>query len=292
MSGGTPMSATPSARCARCAAERSGTRFGSPLSNVCAALSKVVGHGIVALVYLFLLAPIFVVVIVSFSDHAYLVFPPKVLSLRWYYKFFTDADFVRSLNTSIVLGAVTAAVSSVMGVLASIALVKYRFRGRDFLNSLFLSPLMFPSIVLAIAMVVFYAKLRLSGTFWSLVCAHVVVTVPFVIRTVSATLYGFDDTLLEAAANLGASPWRAFHRVMLPLIRGGVIAGAVFAFIISFDELVVTLFIASPRMTTLPVKIFNYIEYTSDPTLAAISSILIVVTFIVGALLPRSFTVG
>ncbi|MDI6870584.1 MAG: ABC transporter permease [Bacillota bacterium] len=252
-------------------------------------LSQVLQNLLIALIYAFLLAPIIVVVIVSFSESAYLVFPPKALSLRWYVAFFSDSDFVRALKNSLMVGATTALISSTLGILASIGLVKYKFRFRDLLNSLFLSPLTFPAIVLGIAMVVFYAKVKLSGTFWSLVCAHVVLTVPYVIRTVSASLYGFDNVLLEAAANLGASPFTAFRRVMLPLIKAGVIAGAIFAFIISFDELVVTLFIAGPRMTTLPIKIFNYIEYTSDPTVAAISSILIVIMLLIGVFLPRNF---
>lgn len=257
----------------------------SPVAFAVKALSYI----LIGLVYLFLLAPIIVIVIISFSDGKYLVFPPTGFSLRWYRQFFSEPGFVRALRTSLALGSITAAVSSVMGILASIALVKYRFRGRDFLNTFFLSPLTFPSIVLAIAMAVFYAKAGMSGSFASLVFAHVVVTVPYVIRTVSATLYGFDNVLLEAAANLGANPWQAFYRVMLPLIKAGVIAGAIFAFIISFDELVVTLFVAGPRMTTLPVKIFNYIEYTSDPTIAAISAIIVLVMLVIGALMPRAF---
>ncbi len=236
---------------------------------------------------LFLLAPIVVVIIASFSDRAYLVFPPKGFSLRWYSYFFNSREFTDSLRLSIQLGLLTTAVSSVLGVMASLALVSLRFRGVEALRALFASPLMVPGIVVGIAMLIYFNRIHMGGTFASLLLAHVALTVPYVIRIVSAGLQSFDRSIEEAAMNLGASRLRALLDITLPLIKGSVMAAAVFAFIISFDEVVVTLFLAGPRMTPLPVRIYNYIEYTSDPSIAAISTILVILTTIVVLVVDR-----
>lgn len=239
---------------------------------------------------LFLLAPIVVVIVASFSDRPYLVFPPRGFSLRWYGQFFASHEFLDALTLSIQLGLLTTLISSVVGLLAALALVSLRFRGAELLRAVFASPLMVPGIVVGIAMLIYFNRIRLGNTFASLLLAHVALTLPYVIRIVSAGLQSFDQALEEAARGLGASRARALLDVTLPLIKGSLMAAAVFAFIISFDEVVVTLFLAGPRMTTLPVAIYTYIEYTSDPSIAAISTILVVLT--VGAVLLIDRTVG
>jgi putative spermidine/putrescine transport system permease protein len=161
-------------------------------------------------------------------------------------------------------------------------MARYRFRGREAISAFMLSPILFPTIVLGLALLVFYSRVGLSGSFTGLVIAHSVLTTPFVIRLVMASLAEFDPAVEEASRNLGAGWWRTFLQVTLPLIRPGVLAGAVFAFIISFDELVVTLFLAGPDMTTLPVRIYTYVEFSSDPTISAISTMLIVVWMLIG----------
>lgn len=250
---------------------------------------RVLGIAVIGIIYIFLLAPLMVVVMMAFNETSYMIFPPQGFSLRWFAAFFNDSLFVGALKTSLALGAASAAVATLIGVPASLALVRYRFPGREFLNSLFLAPILFPGVVLGIALLVYYSKLGFIGSFAGLVFAHVLVTVPYVIRTVSANLYGVDEALEEASQNLGAGKLQTFLQITLPLIRPGLVAGIVFAFIMSFDELIIALFVAGPRMTTLPVRIFNFLEYNSDPTIAAISTVLLVVTLLVAVFIPQEY---
>jgi putative spermidine/putrescine transport system permease protein len=165
-----------------------------------------------------------------------------------------------------------------MGTLASFALVRYSFPGRDALQLAFVAPLVFPAIVYGVAMLMALSPLRLTRTVLGLILAHVVITVPYVVRTVSATLQGVDRRLEESAQILGANPWRTFWYVTFPLIRPGLIAGATFSLIVSFDEFTVSLFLTGPGLMTLPLEIYHYTEFTIDPTIAAISTVLIVLS--------------
>ncbi len=230
------------------------------------------------LVYLLMLAPILVVVPVSFSEQAYLVFPPRGFSLRWYANFFATRELTDALWLSLHLAAWTTAISTVLGTMAALGLTRYRYPGRRALRELFLTPIVMPRLVLGIAFLMFLSRTVLAGRFGGLLLAHVVVAFPYVIRTVSASLTGLDRALEEAGASLGAAPLTVFRTITLPLLKPGIIAGAIFAYVTSFDELVMTLFLAGPRLTTLPVQIFNYLEYTSDPTIAAISVVLVLIT--------------
>ena len=236
---------------------------------------------------LFLLAPILVVVGASFSPSSYLVFPPRELSLRWYESFFNNREFMASLALSVQLGLITTLISTAIGLMASLALATARFRGAETLRVLLVAPLTVPAIVIGIAMLIYFSRTQLGGTFVSLVLAHVVITLPYVVRIVTAGLQSFDRSIEEAALSLGANRFQALTTVTLPLIKGSVLAAAIFAFIISFDEVVVTLFLAGPRLTTLPVRIYNYIEYTSDPLIAAVSTILVIVTALVVLIVDR-----
>jgi putative spermidine/putrescine transport system permease protein len=231
-----------------------------------------------AVVYLFMLAPILVVIPVSFSETPYLVFPPRGFSLRWYANFFATRELADSLWTSLHLAAWTTAICTVLGTMAAVALMRYHYPGREALRTLLMAPLVMPRLVLGIALLMFLAKTFLSGRFGGLLLAHVVVALPYVIRTVGASLVGLDRALEEAAQSLGAPPLLTFRTVTLPLLKPGILAGAIFAFVTSFDELVASLFLTGPRLTTLPVQIYTYIEYTSDPTIAAISVVLIALT--------------
>jgi putative spermidine/putrescine transport system permease protein len=242
---------------------------------------------IIILMYLYLLAPILIIIPVSFSSNTYIVFPPTGFSLQWYINFFSLYEMTSALRLSLYLAVITMVVSTISGTMASLALVRYRFWGREFLRSFFLAPMVIPRVVLGIALLVFLSRTYLSGSFWGLLAAHVTITLPYVIRTVSATLVGFDLTLEQAALSLGARPLNAFLTITLPIIRPGLIAGAIFAFVISFDELVVSLFLTGPALTTLPVQIYNYIEFTSDPTIAAISVILVAFTAVVVLITER-----
>jgi putative spermidine/putrescine transport system permease protein len=231
-----------------------------------------------ALIYLYLLAPILIVVPVSFSAAAFVVFPPRGLSLRWYANFLTSRELTEALWLSARLAVAVTLAATVAGTLAALALTRYHVPGRESIRTFLMAPIVLPGIVLGIALLIFLNRTPLAQTFGGLFAAHLVVALPYVVRTVAATLEGFDRSVEEAAASLGAPPLAAFWTVTLPLIKPGVIAGATFAFITSFDELVVSLFLTGPRLSTLPVQIYNYIEFASDPTIAAISVLLIVFT--------------
>jgi putative spermidine/putrescine transport system permease protein len=231
-----------------------------------------------ALIYLYLLAPILIVVPVSFSAAAFVVFPPRGLSLRWYVNFLTSRELTEALWLSVRLGVAVTLAATVAGTLAALALTRYRLPGGEAIRTFLMAPIVLPGIVLGIALLIFLNRTPLAQSFGGLFAAHLVVALPYVVRTVAATLEGFDRIVEEAAASLGAPPLAAFWTVTLPLIKPGVIAGATFAFITSFDELVVSLFLTGPRLSTLPVQIYNYIEFASDPTIAAISVLLIVFT--------------
>ena len=235
-----------------------------------------------ALIVLFLLAPIIVVVATAFTTTAYPLFPPQGFTLRWFERFLTMTEFTDAVQRSAVLAFASTAIASVLGTFSALALTRWRGPGQQAIASLMLSPIMFPAIVLGLALLVFYSQIGLAGTFTGLVIAHSLVTTPFVIRLVMASLAEFDPAVEEAARNLGAGWWRTFFQVTLPLIRPGVLAGTVFAFILSFDELVITLFLAGPGMATLPVRIYTFVEYSSAPTISAISTTLIVAWMLIG----------
>ncbi len=243
-----------------------------------------------ALIYAFLLAPILVVVVVSFGDAAFLEFPPRRLSLRWYRDMTEYPDFVASFWLSLVLAAATTAVSGVVGTLGAFALARHRFLGRALLSGLVMAPVVLPGLVTGIALLQFFNLLRSAPSFWHLLVAHVVVTVPYVVRSVGAVLVGFDRTLEEAARGLGAGPWTSTRLVTLPLVKPGIVAGAIFAFILSFDNVVVSIFLATPRLVPLPIQIYNYVESSARPIIASVSTLQIAA--IVGLLLVAERLVG
>ena len=226
-----------------------------------------------AAIYAFLLAPIVVVIVVSFGDAAYLQFPPRRLSLRWYTDLGEYPDFVRSFWLSLGLAAATTAVSGVVGTLGAFALVRHRFPGRDLLGALVMAPAALPGLVTGIALLQFFSLFRTEPSFWRLLLGHVVVTLPYVVRSVAAVLTGLDRSLEEAARGLGATPFAVTRLVTLPLIKPGVIAGAVFAFILSFDNVVVSIFLTTPRLVPLPIQIYNYVESSAKPIIASISTL-------------------
>jgi putative spermidine/putrescine transport system permease protein len=237
---------------------------------------------ITGIIVLYLLAPIVVVVATAFTTTAYPVFPPRGFTFKWFLKFMATEEFRSGIRLSFLLALASAALAVALGTLTALALARYRPRAQAALSAFVLSPILFPGIVLGLALLIYFHQTGLAGSFWSLVAAHAVLTTPFVIRMVMASLAELDPSLEEAARNLGAGWWGTFFLVTVPLIRPGLLAGAIFAFIISFDELVITLFIAGPKLTTLPIRIFTYVEYASDPTISAISTALIAVWIAVG----------
>jgi putative spermidine/putrescine transport system permease protein len=230
------------------------------------------------LVYLFLLAPIIVIVASSFGSTGFLAFPPQGLSLRWYVQALGSGDYLGPFQTSLTIAVSVAILATIVGTLAALALVRFQFPGRDLLAAAFLSPLMLPTLVLAVALLLLASKLGVPATSQRLVAAHLVITVPYVLRTTMPVLERFDRTLEEAAQNLGAGPRATFFLVTLPIIRPGIAAGALFAFMISFDELVLALFLAGTRSPTLPIKIYSAVQLGLDPTVAAVATLLIGLT--------------
>lgn len=238
----------------------------------------------------FSIAPVAIIFLESLTGADYVSFPPVGLSLKWYFAIPRRPEFIGSLVTSFVVAGGAAIVSTSLGAMAALALVRYSFRGRTLLQGLFLSPLSVPGIVLGIALLQFYASYGVPRTVLSLTFAHLVIVTPYTIRLVSVSLAGFDRNLELAARSLGADGWTAFRLVTLPLIRPGILAGAVFAFVVSFDDLAVSLFLSSPGAMTLPVRIFTYIEQNYDPLITAVSSLLILVAL--GVVLVVERTVG
>jgi putative spermidine/putrescine transport system permease protein len=234
----------------------------------------------VALVFGFLLLPVVVVVLASVSRTSYLTVPPQGVTLRWFAAVLRDAEYVRAIGFSLVLALVATIGSLVAGVAASYALVRRRVWARDLVAAWLNAPLIFPGVVIGVALLQFYALLRLNGTFVGLAVAHMVITVPYVVRAMMASLQGIDAEIENAARVLGASGPVAFFTVTLPLARPGIAAGALFSFIVSFDNVPVSIFLLGTGHVTLPVKIFSAIEYGVDPSIAAISTMLIVVTAI------------
>ncbi|MCC6075050.1 ABC transporter permease [Pseudomonas sp. GCM10022188] len=227
------------------------------------------------LILLFLILPVLVIVPLSFNAGTFLVYPLQGFSLRWYEEFFTTAEWLRALKNSLIIAPAATVLAMTFGTLASIGLTRGEFRGKALLMSILISPMVVPVVIVAVASYLFFAPLGLGNSYISLILVHAVLGVPFVIITVTATLQGFNQNLVRAAASLGATPVTAFFRVTLPLIAPGVISGALFAFATSFDEVVVTLFLAGPEQATLPRQMFSGIRENLSPTIAAAATLLI-----------------
>lgn len=236
------------------------------------------------------IAPLAVVVYVSFTPSNFLEIPsPTDLSLRWYGEMFRRAGFFDALLTSVVLGTAATLVSVTAGTLAAYAISRHEFPGRDLVDTLLMTPLMVPGILLGLFLLIFFVELRLTGTFTGLLAAHVLLTIPYAVRTVRASLRDVDRDLERAARNLGASWGQAFCLVTLPLIRPGLIAGAIFTFLISFDNLTVSIFLTDRQLMTLPVRMYHYITDVTDPLIAAVSTLLIALSFGLVLVLERLF---
>jgi putative spermidine/putrescine transport system permease protein len=251
---------------------------------------RIGGAAIVVLVLLFLAAPILIVVIVSFSSAAYLSFPPPALSLRWYRVYFGSSEWLVPTGLSFAIAAVVVLLSTLLGTLAALGIARLPPALRAPIAALSLSPLVVPAIVVAIGVYYAYSRYGLVGNPVGIVLGHTCLAVPFVVTSVSANLAGLDRRLEQAALGLGATPLGAFWQVTLPLIRPGILVGALFAFISSFDELIVSLFLSGTGAITLPRRIWDDLRFALDPTIAAVSTLTIALTLVVlvGVHLTRS----
>lgn len=234
--------------------------------------------GLSVLAFCYLLLPILVIVISPLGNTGYLTFPPQGLTLKWYQAALGDMRYVASFLTSLKVATITAIIATFIGILAAHGLTRYDFRGRSFIEALFLSPLILPTLVLAVGLSIFFSRTGLLTGTARLVASHVIVCTPYVIRVSLPVFQRFDRTLEEAAQNLGATPLQSFLLVLLPVVRPAIIAGSVMAFITSFDEVVLALFLAEPASPTLPVTIYSAVQLGFDPSVAAVSGLLVLLT--------------
>ncbi len=235
-------------------------------------------HVFCALVFLFLLAPIVAIIPLSFNSGPFLTYPLEGLSLRWYEDFFTSPRWLPALQNSVIVAVATTILATPLGTLAALGLTRADFALKPLVIGLLISPMIVPVIIIAIAVYFAFSPLRLTGNLAGIVLAHTVLATPFVVIVVHATLQGFDSTLWRAGASLGARPLTVFRKVVLPLIAPGVMSGALFAFVTSFDELVTTIFLAGPQQRTLPLQMFEGVREQVSPTITAAATLLILVS--------------
>jgi len=248
-------------------------------------MSKVFGRQValkvlVAAILLFILSPLIVVIICSFGSAAFLYFPPASYSLKWYHEVLALDGLQEALATSLLISGIATPSSVILGTCASLALVRYPFAGKSAVMAMLLSPLVVPAIVIGIAMLQFFRSIAVLDSVHAMTIAHVAITLPYMVRTVVASLEMEDRSALEAAKMLGANPLQSFFYVTLPAIKSSVFSGAVFVFIISFDNYAISLFLSDASTTTLPIKMLEYIETRTDPAIAALASLLIVFSVI------------
>ncbi|TPW33267.1 ABC transporter permease [Martelella alba] len=237
---------------------------------------------ICGLIFFFLIFPIIVIIPLSFNAENFFTFTPKMLeldpsgySLKHYVDFFTNRDWQSALKNSVLIAPAATIVATTFGTLAAVGLSRAHVPARGAIMAILISPMIVPLIISAAGMYFFYSRIGIQGTYWGVVLAHAVLGTPFVIITVTATLVGFDRSLERAAASLGANPLITFFKVQMPLILPGVVSGALFAFITSFDEVVVVLFVGSASQKTLPWQMFTGLREQISPTILAVASILV-----------------
>jgi len=251
-----------------------GYRLGGLLLTVCAWL-----------VLLFLILPILVIIPLSFNAEPFFSFTegmlrldPQAWSLRWYRAVFSDAGWLLSIKNSFIIGIFATVLATVLGTCAAVGLARAEMPARRLITAVLLSPMIVPLIITAAGVFFFYSDMGLANSFTGIILAHAVLGTPFVIITVTATLSGFDYSLVRAAASLGARPLQTFFDIVFPLIRPGIISGALFAFITSFDEVVVILFMAGPQQRTIPRQMFSGLREQINPSILSVAALLIVVS--------------
>ena len=247
-------------------------------------------RGWTMLVYLFMFLPVAVVVLLSFNASQFGSFPMTGFSFRWFVELWNNEAILRAFRTSIVLGLLTAVISTTLGVLASLALVRYRVPGANVISTLLIAPILVPEVVLAVALLLFLNFLGLHKSFALLLFGHVIFTLPFVILVVQARLVSIKRDVEEAAMSLGASPRQTFFQITLPLMLPAVLAGALFAFTISFDDITGTLFWKPGGVETVPTQIFAMLRNSISPEINALGTVMIVMTVglpLLGAAIAR-----
>jgi len=237
------------------------------------------------LIFLFLIGPILIIIPLSFNAEPYFTFTREMLSLdpagyslRWYEDFFNSEVWMTSIKNSFLIGIASTILATVLGTIAALGLSRPQMPFRTLIMSILISPMIVPLIISAAGMFFFYSSINLAQTFTGVILAHTALGIPFVVITVTATLSGFDYSLTRAAASLGAGPFYAFRKVMLPLVTPGVVSGALFAFITSFGEVVIVIFLAGAEQKTIPLQMWGGIREQISPTILAVATILVVIS--------------
>jgi putative spermidine/putrescine transport system permease protein len=255
--------------------------YASPLQRIWHVVFRV----LCGLIFFFLVAPIFIIIPLSFNAQDFFTFTPEMLrldpagfSLKHYDDFFNNPDWTLPLKNSLAIAPVATVIAVSLGTLAAIGLSQSHVPFKGPIMAILISPMIVPLVISAAGMYFFYSRIGLQGTYWGVVLAHAALGTPFVIITVTATLVGFDRSLTRAAASLGAGPLRTFLKVQMPLILPGVVAGGLFAFITSFDEVVVVIFLGAPGEKTLPWQMFTGLREQISPTILAAATVLVTVS--------------
>jgi putative spermidine/putrescine transport system permease protein len=241
----------------------------------------------VVLFVAFILAPLVVVIGASFEPRELLRFPPEGLSLRWYRAALGSEQFVSAAWNSLIIAIGATVFATLLGVPAAYGLARYRFPGRDGIAALLNSPLLVPELVMGLALLQIIALLMMDSSVLTLTLGHILICLPYVIRTMAAAIQGVDPTVDEAAANLGAGRLQIYRTVVLPMVRPALYASLLFAFLMSFDNAVLSLFLVSARTQTLPISIYNYVQYSLDPAIAAVSTLLMAISVLALWLVSR-----
>lgn len=228
----------------------------------------------------FLALPLVIIVATSFTETEFLKFPPVGFTLRWYWRFLEDSSYLSSIWTSVAIAGIATVIAVVLGVLVALVISRSEIRGRQLLNTIFIAPLILPTIVIGAALLQYANALGFARSFFALVVGHTVIVVPYVLRTVLASLERFDKSLEEASHDLGGNAVSTFFLITLPIIKPGLVAGVLFAFIISWINVELSIFNATAETMPIPVKLFNYVQYAVDPMLAAVSAATIYVAVI------------
>ena len=247
------------------------------------------------LIYIFMFAPIVVVIVLSFNPKQFGIFPMEGFSFRWFIKLAQNESIIDAFKNSLVLGSLTAVIATAIGILAAMAFIRFEFPGKNTLNTLLLSPIMIPEVVLGVALLLFLRFLQQPKSFALLLIGHVVLTLPYVLLIVQARLGGIKKEFEEAAQSLGANPVQAFKEVTLPLLTPAILAGMLFSFTISFDDITATLFWATAQNQTVPVKIFGMLRNSISPEINALGTVMIfltVATPLLAGYLSRKFSKG
>ncbi|MEK4201848.1 ABC transporter permease [Cytobacillus sp. FSL K6-0265] len=241
---------------------------------------------------IYILIPLIAVIPASFTKASYPSFPPEGFSFQWYTKILERPEFIDAFMNSLQFAVLAALFAVIFGTLGALAIAKYDIPGKSVITSFLTAPLSVPQLVLGIALLIYFTPLMLAGTSIGFLISHIIICIPYVIRLVLTGLSGFDYNLEKAGAILGANPWTVFWKITLPLIRPAIISGGLFAFLTSFDNVTVSLFMISPETRTLPIEIFSTMQDAYNPIVASVSSVVIFISVILIVILEKIHGVG